>query len=91
MANMDFRVIHTPGHTKGSCCYYMEKEGVLIAGDTLFCLSIGKSDFPTGNGRQLLESVRSRLFVLPSEVKVYPGHGDSSTIGFEKENNPFFT
>lgn len=91
LAGMEFKVIHTPGHTQGSCCYYLEKEGILIAGDTLFCLSIGRSDFPTGNGRQLLQSVKDRLFILPSEVKVCPGHGDSSTIGFEKENNPFFT
>lgn len=90
LAGITFKTIHTPGHTGGSACYYIEDSGILIAGDTLFNLSVGRSDFPTGNGRVLEESVTEKLFVLPDDTKVYPGHGDFTTIGFEKENNPFF-
>ncbi|MCM1466958.1 MAG: MBL fold metallo-hydrolase [Alistipes sp.] len=87
MAGMDFKVLHTPGHTKGSCCFYMEEEKILISGDTLFCQSVGRSDFPTGSTAQLLRSIGERLFVLPDETKVYPGHGDATTIGYEKAHN----
>ncbi|MCR4961048.1 MAG: MBL fold metallo-hydrolase [Lachnospiraceae bacterium] len=90
LADITIKTIHTPGHTEGSTSYYIEEAGFLISGDTLFALSIGRSDFPTGSEYTLLESVRNKLFVLPDETKVYPGHGDSTTIGFEKENNPFF-
>lgn len=87
VAGMDFKVIHTPGHTKGSCCYYLADEGILISGDTLFNESVGRTDFPTGSTRTLLNSIRDRLFVLPDDTKVYPGHGESTTIGYEKVNN----
>ena len=84
-----FRVIATPGHTKGSCCYYFEDEGILISGDTLFNCSIGRSDLPTGSEARLIRSINERLMCLPDEVKVYPGHGDETTIVFERKNNPF--
>lgn len=87
VAGMDFTVIHTPGHTKGSCCYYLEDEKILVSGDTLFNESVGRTDFPTGNTRTLLNSIRDRLFVLPDDVEVYPGHNDPTTIGYEKVNN----
>lgn len=90
LADITLKVIWTPGHTKGSACYYIPECSYLISGDTLFCTSIGRSDLPTGNGNELIESVEKRLFVLPEDTKVYPGHGDSTTIAFEKENNPFF-
>ncbi len=87
VGGMDFKVIHTPGHTKGSCCYYLAAEKILISGDTLFNESVGRTDFPTGSAGTLLASIRDRLFVLPDDVAVYPGHGDATTIGYEKVNN----
>lgn len=87
-AGMTFRVIETPGHTSGSCCFYFEHDGILIAGDTLFEESVGRVDFPTGSAAQLLYSIREKLFLLPDDTKVYPGHGDVTTIGHEKEYNP---
>lgn len=87
MAGMEFKVLHTPGHTSGSCCFYLEKEHILISGDTLFCQSVGRSDFPTGSTSRLLRSIGERLFVLPDETVVYPGHGETTTIGYEKVHN----
>lgn len=87
-AGMTFKVIATPGHTKGGCCFYFESDGILIAGDTLFEESVGRTDFPGGSMSELVRSVREKLFVLPDETKVYPGHGDATTIGHEKEYNP---
>lgn len=89
VAGISCRLIATPGHTAGSCCYYFEDAGILIAGDTLFQGSVGRTDFPTGSAGELVRSVRERLFVLPDETKVYPGHGDVTTIGEEKQYNPF--
>jgi len=83
------RVIETPGHTPGGVCYYVE--GAVFTGDTLFQGSIGRSDFPGGNGRQLILSILNRLMTLPPDTRVYPGHGPSSTIGREKSSNPFLT
>ncbi len=89
IAGLDFRVIHTPGHTEGSCSYYFEEGGILISGDTLFEGSVGRTDFPTGSMGVLVRSIKQKLFVLPDKTLVYPGHGGSTTIGWEKENNPF--
>ena len=88
-AGISFRVIATPGHTKGSCAYYFEEDGFLIGGDTLFLESVGRTDFPTGSMSQLVRSVKEKLFVLPDEVKVFSGHGEATTIGHEKKYNPF--
>ena len=90
LAGMQFRVIHTPGHTIGGCCYYLQEEKVLFSGDTLFQESIGRTDFPTGNGGQLMRSIREKLFTLPEETAVYPGHMERTTIGDEKKYNPYF-
>ncbi|WP_285825050.1 MBL fold metallo-hydrolase [Schaedlerella arabinosiphila] len=90
LAGMQFRVIHTPGHTIGGCCYYLQEEKVLFSGDTLFRESIGRTDFPTGNGGQLMRSIREKLFTLPEETAVYPGYMERTTIGDEKKYNPYF-
>ncbi len=89
IADMSFRVISTPGHTEGGCSYYFEEDGFLISGDTLFAESVGRTDFPTGSMSVLIHSIKHRLFTLPDKTTVYPGHGGSTTIGWEKENNPF--
>lgn len=89
LAGMQFQVIHTPGHTIGGCCYYAEAEKILFSGDTLFQMSVGRSDFPTGNGRQLIGSIQKKLMVLPEETVVYPGHMEQTTIGDEKRRNPY--
>ena len=89
LAGMKLKVISTPGHTIGSVCFYMEEEKVLISGDTLFEASVGRSDFPTGSSRQLIESIKTRLFVLPDDTDVCPGHGGTTSIAYEKAHNPF--
>ena len=83
------QTIHTPGHTQGSVCLYFQQLGLLVAGDTLFASSIGRTDLPGGDGRQILESIHNRLLVLPEETAVLPGHGPMTTIGQEKLRNPF--
>ena len=88
LAGFHIRVIHTPGHTAGSCCYYFEEEKILIAGDTLFYESYGRTDLDTGSEAAIMRSLREQLFLLPDDVEVYPGHGDSTTIGHEKKYNP---
>lgn len=89
LADMKCRVLATPGHTAGGCCYYFEEAGILVSGDTLFAESVGRTDFPTGSMGTLVRSIKEKLFVLPDETRVYPGHGESTTIGHEKTNNPF--
>jgi len=88
-AGIKLRVIHTPGHTPGGICLYAETEGLIFVGDTLFADSVGRADFPGGNMRQLIEGIKTKLLILPEETVVYPGHGNRTTIGREKANNPF--
>jgi hydroxyacylglutathione hydrolase len=85
----EFHVLHTPGHTQGSLSLWIPEENKLIAGDTLFRDSIGRTDLPGGNTRQILSSIKTRLFELPDHTVVFPGHGPSTTIGREKQQNPF--
>ena len=84
-----FHVLHTPGHTQGSISLWIPEENKLIAGDTLFRDSIGRTDLPGGDGRQILRSIRDKLLTLPGDAVVVPGHGLSTTIGREKDRNPF--
>jgi hydroxyacylglutathione hydrolase len=83
------RAILAPGHSPGSLCFYFEKEKILIGGDVLFFGSIGRTDLPGGSHQQLLQSIEQRLMVLPDDVKVYSGHGQTTTIGYERHHNPF--
>ncbi len=89
IGELNFTVLHTPGHTKGSIC--LLGEGVLFSGDTLFHYSIGRSDLPGsgGNHQQLINSIQTKLMVLADEVIIYPGHGSQTTIGTERRGNPF--
>jgi hydroxyacylglutathione hydrolase len=84
------RVLHTPGHTQGSVCLHFEPLKLVIAGDTLFAGSVGRTDLPGGNPRQIIDSIESRLLVLPDQTRVLPGHGPATTIGAERNSNPFF-
>lgn len=88
LAGFQFQVLATPGHTAGSVCYLEPEEGVLFSGDTLFEESLGRTDFPTGNMQQIVASIAEKLFVLPEDIMVYPGHGNPTTIGHEKTYNP---
>ena len=89
LGETEFQVMYTPGHTQGSLCLWIPAEGKLIAGDTLFRDSIGRTDLPGGNTRQILSSIKTRLLDLPENTIVIPGHGPNTSIGREKENNPF--
>ncbi len=82
-------LLHTPGHSPGGMCLYHEGEKVIVAGDVLFQMSIGRTDLPGGDYDTLIASIREKLFALPDDVTVYPGHGPSTTIGHEKQHNPF--
>ncbi|MFQ8690889.1 MAG: MBL fold metallo-hydrolase, partial [Blautia sp.] len=88
-AGFQIQMIHTPGHTKGSCCYYIKDEGVLMSGDMLFYESVGRSDLPTGSTAQIIQSLHKLLEALPEETEVFPGHDCQTTIGHEKRYNPF--
>jgi len=89
VGNVEGRIIHTPGHTEGSVCLYFEPEKKLIAGDTLFAGSIGRTDLPGGSLEKIMSSLHERVLALPDETVVIPGHGELTTIGRERETNPF--
>lgn len=89
--NSKLEVLYTPGHADGSVCFLNRDEGFVIVGDVLFHMSIGRTDFPTGDFDILQKSIFEKLFVLPEETVVYSGHGPETGIGFEKDNNPFLT
>jgi hydroxyacylglutathione hydrolase len=89
LENYPAQVIHTPGHTQGSICLHFAPLKMVLAGDTLFAGSIGRTDLPGGNHAQIIESINSRLLNLPNEITVVPGHGPATTIGVERQTNPF--
>lgn len=89
LAGFHIRVLFTPGHTRGGCCYYLPYEDVLFSGDTLFCCSVGRSDLPGGSTSELVRSVREKLLTLPERTTVYPGHNDVTTIENERMYNPY--
>lgn len=89
LGNDSFDILLAPGHSPGSICFYCKEQKFVIGGDVLFRESIGRTDLPLGDHHTLLKSIREKLFTLPDEVVVYPGHGPVTTIGYEKENNPF--
>ncbi len=91
IAGIKIKVLFTPGHTPGSASYYIEEAGMVISGDTLFEESVGRTDFRGGDASVMNKSIKEKLFTLPDETEVYPGHGASTTIGHEKKYNPFFT
>jgi glyoxylase-like metal-dependent hydrolase (beta-lactamase superfamily II) len=82
-------ILHTPGHSEGSVCLFLPGENLLLSGDTLFAGNIGRSDLPGGNGKTLVRSIKEKLLTLPDATVVVPGHGAKTTIGMERETNPF--
>ena len=88
LAGFKWNVLETPGHTAGSVCYYIPSEQILFSGDTLFAGSLGRTDLPTGDQKEIVSSIREKLLPLPEETKVFPGHGEGTTIGRERRYNP---
>lgn len=88
--NTTLDLIFAPGHSPAHLCFYSKADGIVVGGDVLFRGSIGRTDLPGGNHNQLLTNIQEKLFTLPEETVVYPGHGPETTIGFEKATNPFF-
>lgn len=86
---LHWKVIYTPGHTKGGACYFLKEEKIIFSGDTLLYESIGRSDFPTGNHQRLIESIQSKLMTLSDDIEIYPGHGRPTTIDHEKSFNSY--
>ncbi|MCR5273427.1 MAG: MBL fold metallo-hydrolase [Lachnospiraceae bacterium] len=91
LAGFKIKVLFTPGHTPGGCCFYLEDEKAVFVGDTLFNDSVGRTDFPGGSEATLLRSIKNKLMTLDDSVSVFPGHNETTTIGAERMYNPFIT
>jgi len=95
LADFEIKVLHTPGHTEGGCCYYVPEEHIVFSGDTLFADSVGRTDFPGGSMSQIVRSIQEKLLTLSeagnleTDIMVYPGHNDPTTIETERMNNPY--
>lgn len=89
LAGFHIRVLHTPGHTVGGCCYYFSYQNAVFSGDTLFAQSVGRTDFPKGSASALIRSIEEKLMPLPDETTVYTGHNEITTIGTERMYNPY--
>jgi hydroxyacylglutathione hydrolase len=89
VGGLELRSLYTPGHAPGHIAFYIESEGLLLAGDALFAGSVGRVDLPGGSMEVLMRSIEERLLTLPDETRVYPGHGPETTIGYERVHNPF--
>lgn len=89
IAGFSIQVIATPGHTKGGVCYYMKEQEAAFSGDTIFQCSVGRTDFPGGSQSELSRSIGEKLFVLPDDTQLFPGHGDSTVVSYERKYNPF--
>jgi glyoxylase-like metal-dependent hydrolase (beta-lactamase superfamily II) len=85
----DIRVLHTPGHTAGGVCFYIPQYSVVLTGDTLFSNGIGRTDFPGSSTKAIMHSIQTKLYTLPDETMVIPGHGETTTIGYEAVHNPY--
>jgi hydroxyacylglutathione hydrolase len=86
----NIELIYIPGHTTGGTCFYFKKYNIIFSGDTIFYKSIGRTDFPNSNQEQLIQAIKNNILTLPDHTIIYPGHGKSTTVGYEKKNNPFF-
>lgn len=89
LGGMEFKVLATPGHTKGGLCFYNEPNKVVFVGDTIFCESIGRTDLPGGSYRELLDSIKTKILTLPGDTRLLPGHGPVTTVDWERRRNPF--
>ena len=89
LAGIQLATLYTPGHSPGSCCFYLRDQGILISGDVLFQGSIGRTDLWKGNFETLIQSIRNKILTLPKETKIIPGHGPATTVGIEESSNPF--
>jgi len=91
LGDAELQILYTPGHADGSICFYSAEGHFVISGDLIFYASIGRTDFPTGNFEILSESIKEKIYTLPNDTIIYPGHGPTTSVGFEKYNNPFVT
>lgn len=89
LAGMQFKVLHTPGHTVGGVCYYNDENKVAFVGDTIFCESIGRTDFPGGSYKDLINAIKTQLLTLDAKVMLLPGHGPETSVDWERRRNPF--
>lgn len=89
IGSIKLQVIETPGHSAGSICFYAKEQNVCFTGDTIFKQSVGRTDFPTGSQREIMESITGKLLRLPDDTILYPGHGESTDVAWEKLNNPY--